>query len=62
MIMNSKHDEILKICEQKLKYFNYSPRTVEMYCHYIEKFLIHTSELPTHSKADGLGFGGHRLT
>jgi site-specific recombinase XerD len=48
MIMNSKHDEILKICEQKLKYFNYSPRTVEMYCHYIEKFLIHTNKYPQH--------------
>lgn len=23
---------------------------------------IHGGELPTHSKADGLGFGGHRLT
>lgn len=37
--MNDNHKQILKICEQKLKYLNYSPRTTEIYCHYIEKFL-----------------------
>ncbi len=38
--MNKKHDEILKIHFERLKYFNYSNKTIEMYVHYIEKFLI----------------------
>jgi site-specific recombinase XerD len=46
--MNTKHDDILKICEQKLKYFNYSKRTIEVYCHYIEKFLIQTDKYHQH--------------
>ena len=37
--MNTKGLSTLKICEQKLIYFNYSPRTIEMYLHYIGKFL-----------------------
>lgn len=37
--MKTKYDEILKICCQKLKYLNYSERTVEIYLYYIEKFL-----------------------
>ena len=48
LIMKTKHDEILKICDQKLKYFNYSLRTVEIYCYYIEKFLIHVNKYPQH--------------
>jgi len=31
--------EIYKITEQKMYYFNYSKRTVEMYLHYIQKFV-----------------------
>lgn len=31
--------EILKICKQKLNYLNYSDNTINIYCHYIEKFL-----------------------
>jgi len=29
--MKDKHDTILKMYEQKLKYFNYSKRTIEIY-------------------------------
>lgn len=38
--MKNKHDNILKIVFEKLKYFNYSERTIETYLHYIEKFLF----------------------
>jgi len=31
--------EILKICNQKLKYFNYSDNTIKAYIYYIESFL-----------------------
>jgi len=37
--MNSKYDEILRICDQKLKYLNYSERIISSYCHYTLKFL-----------------------
>ncbi|MFA5151267.1 MAG: tyrosine-type recombinase/integrase [Clostridia bacterium] len=37
--MNQKHTEILRIYQQKLKYFNYSKRTIEIYSHYCSKFL-----------------------
>lgn len=37
--MNTKHAEILKIYKAKLKYFNYADRTIEIYCHYTQKFL-----------------------
>ena len=46
--MNTKHGEILRICKQKLKYFNYSSRTIEMYCHYIEKFIIKIDKYAQH--------------
>lgn len=46
--MNTKYDSFLKIYEQKLKYFNYSKRTVEMYCHYFEKFLQSVNKYPQH--------------
>jgi len=46
--MKTKHDEILKICIQKLKYFNYSERTIEIYIHYIKKFLININKYPQH--------------
>jgi site-specific recombinase XerD len=42
------YDEFLKILIQKLKYFNYSNRTIEMYSHYVEKFLIKTNKYPQH--------------
>ena len=34
-----------KIAKQKLQYFRYSQRTVEVYCHYIDKFLIYYSSI-----------------
>ncbi len=43
-----KHDHILKIYEQKLKYFNYSKRTIEVYAHYAEKFLLKVDKYPQH--------------
>jgi len=33
------NDKIIKICEQKFIYLNYSFRTKEMYIHYINQFL-----------------------
>lgn len=46
--MNTKHTEILKIYIQKLKYFNYSERTIEVYSHYAEKFLTKIDKYPQH--------------
>jgi len=43
-----KHHEILRICEQKFKYLNYSPRTRDMYSHYIIKFLEKVDKYPQH--------------
>ena len=37
--MNEKGKSTLNICEQKLKVLNYSNRTIEIYIHYIDKFL-----------------------
>jgi len=37
--MNQKGLSTLKICEQKLKVQNYSPRTIGMYLQYLNKFL-----------------------
>ena len=34
--------------KDKLLYFNYSERTIEMYCHYLIKFLEHTGKYPQH--------------
>lgn len=38
--------EIYRIAEQKMKYFNYSPRTIEVYLHYIQKFIESTGKYP----------------
>lgn len=46
--MKSKHDNILKIANQKLKYFKYAERTIETYLHYIEKFLLSVDKYPQH--------------
>jgi integrase/recombinase XerD len=37
--MKGNKEEFLKICNKKLKYFNYSDRSIEMYIHYISKFI-----------------------
>jgi len=39
---------VLKICEEKFKYFNYSKRTSDMYIHYISKFLEWTGKYSQH--------------
>ncbi len=46
--MNTKHNEILKIYEAKLKYFNYADRTIEVYTHYASKFLEKVDKYPQH--------------
>lgn len=42
------YDNFLKIVLQKLKYFRYSKNTIDIYYHYIEKFLKHTNKYPKH--------------
>jgi site-specific recombinase XerD len=37
--MNKKGSSTLKICEQKLKYLNYSVKTVKVYLYYVNEFL-----------------------
>lgn len=37
--MENKNSEIIAIYTNKLKYFNYSPRTIDIYVHYVFKFL-----------------------
>lgn len=39
--------EIIKLSDL-LKYFNYSDRTIEMYSHYLHKFLINVNKYPQH--------------
>ena len=46
--MKIKQYKILKICFEKLKYFRYADRTIEMYIHYIEKFLDSTNKNHQH--------------
>jgi integrase/recombinase XerD len=46
--MNEKGLSTLKICEQKLKYLNYSSRTIEVYLGYIDKFLKQQSKSAEH--------------
>ena len=51
MKYNNKHQEILKICFKSLKYFNYSNNTINIYCHYIEKFLTYHNKYHQHLTA-----------
>jgi len=37
--MKTNYDAVLKIYVEKLKFLNYSPRTIETYAHYTQKFL-----------------------
>lgn len=46
--MKQIHEEFLKICKQKLKYFRYAVRTTEIYIHYISKFLETVDKYPQH--------------
>lgn len=49
--MNKKEENILKICKQKLKYLNYSERTISIYIHYIDKFIQSTGKYYQHLAA-----------
>lgn len=42
------YTKFLKIYIEKLRYFNYSDRTVSMYSNYFEKFLIDINKYPQH--------------
>jgi len=46
--MNTKHTKVLKIYNEKLKYFNYSVHTIKIYDHYTQKFLEKTDKYPQH--------------
>lgn len=46
--MNNLYCKFLKIYIEKLKYFNYSKRTVKIYSHYFEKFLKEVNKYPQH--------------
>lgn len=43
-----KHDDFLKIYKQKLKYLNYSERTIEIYSYYVCKFFEKIDKYPQH--------------
>lgn len=44
--------EILKIYTQKLKYLNYAENTIQIYTHYVEKFIKKTGKYPQHLNSD----------
>jgi len=46
--MNKNLNEFLEIYKKSLKYFNYSERTIEMYSHYFEKFIISRNKYYQH--------------
>ena len=46
--MSKKEEDILKICFEKLKYFNYSNQTIECYMFYIKKFIFKTNKYYQH--------------
>ena len=51
------YDSILRIYSQKLKYLNYSKRTVDVYTHYTNKFLVAVGKYPQHlTSADFQGY------
>lgn len=62
--MSDKQDKILKILNEKLKYFNYSERTIETYSCYCKKFLYKVDKYPYHlSAADFQGYlNGFKFT
>jgi len=47
-----KKIDYYKICDQKLKYLNYSDRTIKSYLFYIKQFLDNTKIPPTRLKSD----------
>jgi hypothetical protein len=49
-----KKIDYYEISKQKLKYSNYSERTISNYLSYIDKFLVSTSIPPTRLTSDDL--------
>jgi len=47
-----KKTDYYEICDQKLKYLNYSDRTIKSYLFYIKQFLDNTKIPPTRLKSD----------
>jgi site-specific recombinase XerD len=47
-----KKIDYYEICDQKLKYLNYSDRTIKSYLFYIKQFLDNTKISPTRLKSD----------
>jgi hypothetical protein len=43
-----KNEETIQKYRDKLKYFNYADRTIEMYSHYTLKFLDSINKYPQH--------------
>lgn len=54
--MKNKNEQILKICFERLKYFNYSERTIEIYVHYITKFLLSVDKYGQHLTSNDFQF------
>lgn len=50
--MNKKHDVILKILVEKLKYLNYSQHTISIYKFYVEEFLNEVNKYHQHLTSD----------
>lgn len=46
--MNQLTDNFLRIYVEKLKYFNYANRTIEIYKHYFKKFIETINKYPQH--------------
>lgn len=49
--MSKKNDKILKIVFEKMQYLNYSERTIDIYVHYINRFLEWANKYPQHLTA-----------
>jgi hypothetical protein len=47
-----KKTDYYEICKQKLKYLNYSDRTIKSYLYYIQQFLENTKVFPTRLKSN----------
>jgi site-specific recombinase XerD len=50
--MNKKGTSTLKICDQKLKYLNYSVKTVKVYLYYINEFLLKQEKSTVHLNSE----------
>lgn len=46
--MNSKFHKTIEEYKNKIRYFNYSKRTEQIYIHYFEKFLEYIDKYPQH--------------